>query len=171
MRKNRNESNAFNTADTRQTRRIGELEAELTNLSDGDAEFWSRPGFPANARESNLEDILQFESVGSGVSLFEGLQRIGMDLPPPEELDECQSERKAMEVVKALAALRIFLIGFDEMDGREFYSTLWHQTLWEGCYMKKRHPGAITLIDVSHKMLKSDMVKYLENLAKAESIQ
>jgi hypothetical protein len=157
--------------DPGQTNRIQKLEEELNDLAGGDAVFWASPACPADVRESNLEDILEFESVGSGISLFEGLQQQGLDLPSPEKLDEFQSVRKVTEVLHALAAMRIFLIGFEEMTGREFYATLWNQTLWEGCYVRKRNPGAFTLIDVSHKMLQSELLQFLENLAKTDSIQ
>jgi hypothetical protein len=65
------------------TDRTAELEAELRSLADGDAVFWTSQDCPAEVRESNLEDILAFESVGSGTSLFEGLQEHGVDLPQP----------------------------------------------------------------------------------------
>jgi len=51
-------------------------------------------------------------------------------------------------VLHALARLRIFLVGSTN-DRRESYSTIWNQTLWEGCYIEKRNPEACTLIDVS----------------------
>ncbi|MBZ5495756.1 MAG: hypothetical protein LAP85_05090 [Acidobacteriia bacterium] len=79
-----------------------------------------------------MEDILAFESVGSGTSLFEGLQERGLDLPLPEKLDEQQSAEKATEVLHALACLRVYLIGFENMTAREFYSTLWNQNTQEG---------------------------------------
>lgn len=160
----------FSGADPDRKVRIEELEERLSRLSEGDAVFWSSPGFPAEVHESNLEDILAFESVGSGVSLFEGLEQHGTDLPHPDTLDEHQSACKSMEVLRALEGLRIFLIGFEGMSAREFYSILWSQTLWEGCYVKKRNPGAITLIDVSHKMSHSDMERYLEDLQKAGTV-
>jgi hypothetical protein len=91
-------------------------------------------------------------------------------LPPPEKLNEIQSRRKVMEVLQALAELQIFLVGFDGMSSREFYRTLWEQTLWEGCYVRKRLPGAITLIDVSHKMLRSEMLQFLDALMKGSAV-
>ena len=159
-------SGIFNRVDPEQAGRIKKLQEDLNNLCGGDAIFKTSSACPADVQEAGLEDILAFESIGSGISLFEGLQRHGLDLPSPEKLDELQSQRKVMEVLNALADLRIFLIGFDEMNGREFYRTLWNQTLWEGCYVKKRHPGAITLIDVSHKMMQSEIQQYLANLIK-----
>jgi hypothetical protein len=148
-----------------------EMGKELEELAGGDALFWTAPDCPADLRKIHLEDIRAFESIGSGLSLFEGLQRNGIELPPPEKLDELQSERKVMEVLSVLADLRIFLIGFDGMSGREFYSTLWHRTLWEGCYVRKRIPGAITLIDISHRLLQSEMLQFLEDIRKSALIQ
>lgn len=165
------ESGSAGNADQERNGRIEKLKAELNDLAGGEAKFWASPDCPADVEEANLEDILEFESVGSGISLFEGLQLHGTDLPHPDKMNEFQSERKVMEVLYALEDLQIFLIGFDAMTGRELYSTLWHRTLWEGCYIRKRHPGAITLIDVSHKMSQSDLLQFLENFTKAETIQ
>jgi|WetSurMetagenome_2_1015567.scaffolds.fasta_scaffold512939_1 hypothetical protein len=159
-----NGSGISNEKDREQASRIEELRNELNSLSDGKAVFKSSSDITADILESNLEDVIAFESVGSGISLFEGLQQHGMKLQPPDKLNEFRSARKVMEIFRALEELRIFLIGFEEMNARELYSKLWHQTLWEGCYVKKRHPGAITLIDVSHKMRQSDIQQYLDDL-------
>jgi len=122
---------------------------------------------PPDVQETNLEDVIAFESVGSGPSLFEGLQANGVELPPPDQLDEDQSARKAEEVLHALAGIRVFLIGYAHMSARKFYRTLWHQTLWEGCYIEKRIPGAHTIIDVSHQMPRSALLEYLESMKSA----
>jgi hypothetical protein len=147
--------------------RAQQLEEELTRLADGDAFFWASKDCPVDLRESNLEDILAFESVGSGTSLFLGLQEHGMDLPNPEELNEQQSVAKVQEVLHALLELQIILVGFDDMSARKLYSTLWNETLWEGCYVKKRHPGAMTVIDVSHRIPHSEILKALGEIARS----
>ena len=159
-----------NKIDPKQADRIRKLQEDLNSLCGGEAVFKTSPALPADIQEASLEDILAFESVGTGISLFEGLQRHGMDLPPPEKLDELQSRRKALEVLNALADLQIFLVGFDQLSGRKLYRRLWSQTLWEGCYVKKRHPGAITIIDVSHKMSGSEIQQYLDNLMKQSAV-
>ncbi len=150
--------------------RAGKLEEELKRLADGDAVFWTSPSCPVDVWESNLEDVLAFESVGSGTSMFEGLEGHGVTLPRPEDLDERQSAVKSVEVMRALAELRIFLIGFENMNPRELYSRLWHETLWEGCYVEKRNPGAVTIIDVSHELPRSEILKRLEELTKGSTI-
>lgn len=151
--------------------RIEKLKADLLERCGGEAGAAASLKFPDGMDEADLEDILEFESVGSGISLFEGLEMNGTELPPPDKLNEFQSQRKVMEIFRALEKLRIFLIGFEDMTGRELYSLLWHQTLWEGCYVKKRNPFALTLIDVSHRIPRSEMRRFLESLTKAEPIQ
>lgn len=158
------ESSTSDKIDPKRTDRIKKLQEDLNDRSGGDAVFRTSASCPADIQEAHLEDIRAFESVGTGISLFEGLQTHGMDLPRPKQLNELQSRQKAMEVLQALADLKIFLVGFNRMSGCEFYRTLWHQTLWEGCYVKKRHPGSITVIDVSHKMNRLEIQRALDIL-------
>jgi hypothetical protein len=153
-----------------QRRRINKLQDTINDLSNGSSILKLSPNIPADIMESHLEDIVNFESVGSGTSLFEGLQQHGMKLPRPEELNEFLSSRKAMEIFRALDKLGVFLIGFEGMTARELYSILWNQTLWEGCYVKRLNPGSITLIDVSHKMKQSEIHQFLDDMMKPESI-
>jgi hypothetical protein len=168
--KTQNAYNCPNCADLEQACRIMKLQDEINNLSDGKAMFRVAPDCPADAYESDMEDIRAFEAVGSGISLFIGLQMHGMNLPPPEQLDKIQSAQKVKEVLEALEDLRIFLVGFEGMTACELYSTLYSQTLWEGCYIKKHNPGAVTVIDVSHKMQRSEIMQFLDNLSKRCSI-
>ncbi len=150
--------------------RASRLEEELRRTTGDNPVFWTSRNCPAELRESHLEDILAFESVGTGTSLFDGLQEHGLDLPHPDRLDERQSAEKAREVMLALQKLQILLIGFEHMSARQFYKTLWNQTLWEGCYVRKREPGALTIIDVSHSMPRSEVLKILEEAAKAGTV-
>ncbi len=153
-----------------QLNRASRLEEELRRTTGDDPVFWTSGNCPAELRESHLEDILAFESVGTGTSLFDGLQGHGLDLPHPDRLDEKQSAEKAGEVMHALQKLQILLVGFEHMSAREFYKTLWTQTLWEGCYVRKRQPGALTIIDVSHSLPRSEVIKIMEEAAKAGTV-
>ena len=157
------------SAEQARTDRIEELEGKLRELSDG--EYESAGNLPPEIRETYLEDVLSFESVGSGLSLFQGLEQHGVNLPPPEKLDEPQCIAKITEVLHALAGLRVFLVGFEQMSPREFYSTLFNETLWEGCYVEKRIPGAMTIIDVSHSMSRSEWRQFMEDLNKSQVVQ
>jgi hypothetical protein len=146
------------------------LEEEIRRLKEEDVMFWNARDCPADLKQIHLEDILAFESVGTGTSLFNGLIEHGMDLPSPETLDEEQSAKKVGEVLSALLELQIILAGFDHMSACECYRTLWNETLWEGCYVKKRLPGAFTIMDVSHSIPRSEIVKIMEEAARASSV-
>ncbi|RPJ59337.1 MAG: hypothetical protein EHM23_14390 [Acidobacteria bacterium] len=159
------------TADQERQSTIDGIEQRLTDLADGDMSSWASPDFPTADRQTYLEDVLAFESVGSGPSLFEGLEAHGVNLPRPEDLDQRQSLDKLREIVEALANVRVFLIGFEHLTPCEFYETLWNETLWEGCYVEKRHPGAMTLMDVSHSIPRSEIMQYLRDLQRRSSVQ
>lgn len=150
--------------------RINELEEELRLLSDGNVAFRMVNGCPPELRRVGLEDALAFESIESGISLFDGLQAHGLELPRPEVLDERQSAKKIEEVIFALLELHIVIIGFEGMSTREFYKTLWKETLWEGCYVPKKYPGSVTIIDVSRSIPKSEILKQLDEMMREHSI-
>jgi hypothetical protein len=144
---------------------IGMLETELNRLADGEAVFGpSSPQLSPEDEQTFLEDVLAFESLDKGVSLFLGLQRRGLKLPRPEELNEKKSAKKVTQILKALLKLGIILVGFDDLSPREFYAKLYHETLWEGCYVEKRQPGALTIMDVSHSMTRSEMEALMMSL-------
>ena len=81
--------------------------------------------------------------------------------------DPERSAEKVMEILVALAEIQVFVTGFEHLDAREAYSLLWNQTLWEGCYLEKGTPGAITVIDASHMMSKPDIEQFLKDLERA----
>lgn len=146
-----------------QAGRISRLQEDIKEVC-GQVLFGASPALPADVQEADLEDVLAFESVGKGVSLFEGLRKHGLDLPHPDKLNEKQSRRKSIEVLNALADLRIFLTGIEGMSGGKLYRTLWEQTLWEGCYVRKRNPAAITMIDVSRSAMRSKTGQLLDGI-------
>jgi|GEM_PF-837933 len=157
-------------ADSDRGERVRELEGQLSRLADGDYESWGSPTCPDDLREAHLQDVLAFESVESGTSLFEGLQEHGLELPRPEQLDEEESADKVLEIVNALAGLGVFLIGFEHLTACELYSTLFNETLWEGCYIKRKHPGSITMIDVSHGIPRSGIRRWLKSMCAASAV-
>ncbi|RPI28528.1 MAG: hypothetical protein EHM61_04730 [Acidobacteria bacterium] len=161
----------FVTKDQKREARIEEIEQELTRLADGDHESWIAPDYPLADRHAYMEDVLAFESVGSGPSLFEGLEAHGVSLPRPEDLDEDESLDKLREVVLALIDQGVFLIGFEHLSPRDFYSTLWNETLWEGCWVKRRNRKAITFMDVSHQLPRSEVMRYMADFQRLSRVQ
>ena len=164
-RENRNHQ-----ADAKELMQIRKLEAELEHLGKGRAMFWTAPDCPPEIRRAGLEDVLAFENIGTGISLFEGLLTRGVELPRPGTLNERQSATKVEEVMNALLELQIILVGFEKMSARQLYATLWQQTLWEGCYIEKRLAGAVTILDVSHSIPQAEMLQCLDDVMKMCSV-
>jgi hypothetical protein len=149
-------------------RLVAELKDQI--IRDHDAAFEIAEDIPLDVQEAHLKDIIAFESVSSGVSLFQGLEQHGVKLPRPETLSEKQCITKVLQVFRALAANGVLLIGYEEMDPISLYAKLWHETLWEGCYLENRPPGALTMIDVSRSMSGSDWRNLMEDLKKAPMV-
>ncbi len=149
---------------------VTQLEAELKRLAEGDTSFWRSKDCPTELRKSHLEDVLSFESLTSGPSLFQGLQAKGVDLPAPEQLDETQSAEKIDEILRALARVQVFVIGFEHLSNKQAYSQFWNETLWEGCYVEKKTPGAMTVIDASHSLTRPDFERFVGDLMRAQRV-
>jgi hypothetical protein len=143
------------------------LERELKRLSDGEFELLASPDCPPQLRKSYLEDVLAFESIHSGPSLFQGLQRKGLELPRPETLSERESADKVVEILEALAEIQVFVTGFEHMTPQEAYARFWNETLWEGCYAEKQTPGAITVMDASHQLSRTEVIDFMKDLQRA----
>ncbi len=150
--------------------RITQLEAELSRMADGDTSFWNREACPPEVRESHLGDVLAFESLSSGPSLFQGLQANGVALPPPKQLGESQCAEKVVEILKALACVQVFVVGFEHWSPKQAYTKFWEETLWEGCYVQKKTPGGITVIDASHSLTRSDFERLVGDMMRAQFV-
>ncbi len=140
------------------------LKEELRRLEQ-QAQAVEGPDPELELRMAHLQDIIAFESVEVGPTLFEGLRERGLALDPPELLTDAQCAERSIEITNALAEVGVFLFGHDLMGPREFYSTLWHETLHEGCYLKQRRSSAsVVVIDVSRRVPREVMASFLEFL-------
>lgn len=146
------------------------LEGHLPDLAIDDFVYGHAPDVSPEMLASHWSDILAFESRDSGPSLFEGLEKQGVTLPRPEELNEEQCGRKVLQVVVALLKIQVFILGLDHLSPSEAYSLLWNETLWEGCYVQKKTPGAVTIIDASHSLSQSEIRGFIEDLQKVNSV-
>lgn len=151
--------------------RVRALEEALRRLCGGDADCWTAHDCPEDLWEAHLEDVLAFENVGVGLSLFEGLEMHGLRLPRPETLNEKQSRKKVFEILQALLGLQVMLAGFEHLSGRQLYRTLFEDTLWDGCYVKKKRPELVTIIDMSRTPRRTEQRLRMIAMAKARTVQ
>jgi hypothetical protein len=64
-------------------------------------------------------------------SLAKQLIRNGVELPPPDRLDDLSLSAKLNEIIEGLAKLRNYLVHTDHLSDRELYEQLWNDTLNE----------------------------------------
>jgi hypothetical protein len=76
------------------------------------------------------QGVLDYE-VAPVTTDFELLARAGVDLPPPDSLPDADLTAKVWEVIRQLAARRVFLERTNHLSDRELYARLWHKTLRE----------------------------------------
>ena len=80
--------------------------------------------------EAFLENVLALETHGF-VCPFDALTCDGFELPPPEKLDDDALTVKLGELIRVLAARRLFLHSTDHLSDRELYTWLWSDGLRE----------------------------------------
>lgn len=79
---------------------------------------------------------------------------------------------RAIQITDELAEVGVFLFGHEYMQPREFYSTLWHPTLREGCYLKQRKsPVSVVMVDVSRRIPREVMKSFIEFLQGGSQVQ
>lgn len=146
-----------------QEQRIRELKEEAEKAAGGDMmslEF-DVPGAPPGIREKFWENVLAWEKA-PWTSQFEQLRKQGIDLPPPEELDDASVSKKLRELVEALASRNVFVGHTDHLSDRQLYEQLYHETLHEATKDVPLDPSAFCTIDMAGSGSEED----LETLAK-----
>jgi hypothetical protein len=111
--------------------------AEQANAWD-DSRFDPAEDLPEMS-DAILQDACDCQS-GPLTSCFAQLTERGVDLPPPDALDDTTLHAKLWEVIHALATFDTYLYHTDHLSDRELYAALWHETLHEA--MTERPPGS-----------------------------
>ena len=85
---------------------------------------------PPEVAEGFINSIERWENA-PWTTHIERLRRVGLEAPPPEELDDDQLTAKLWELIEALAEMRTFIESTDHLSDRELYEHLWRDTLHE----------------------------------------
>jgi hypothetical protein len=85
---------------------------------------------PPEMAESFYDHIAAWENAPIGC-YFDELLRVGVELPPPDELDDAAVTAKLWEIFETLARMQVFFSGTDHLSDRELYVNLWGDTLRE----------------------------------------
>src|SRR5206468_622242 len=116
------------SANKGQQDRIEELKRRIREATGQQPVFGIANECPPDIEEAFLRQILEFETAEEK-SLFATLQKHGIALPSPDELDDAELYLKLWEVIHALADLGVFLCSTDHLSDRELYAHLWCDAL------------------------------------------
>jgi hypothetical protein len=88
------------------------------------------PNCPPEVHAAFLEHVEALENAPMS-TLYKELTARGVEVPPPEEVDDEHLHEKLWEIIHALAKMRTYMDCTDHMSDRELYEKLWNESLHE----------------------------------------
>ena len=117
--------------------------------------------------EEFLEHILFMEGVDEQ-PLFELLEKGGIQLPQPADLDDVQLRTKLWEVIKGMSLLGCYLSSTDHLSDRQLYEVLWRDILREPTSVCPNNADAACHIDILAGCSEEDLMLQLKYYADEE---
>ena len=127
-----------------QEKRIEKLRAELGELG---GTFSENSDMPADLEEEFLKQVLAFETAEPS-TVLQWLEDAGLEVPPPNQLDDEQLHAKLWEVIKRMASLGAYLHSTNHLSDRELYENLFNESLREEAVLFPENPGFVYGIDL-----------------------
>ena len=115
--------------DAEREQRIAAIKEQLQRIAGGKMICHESPSMSLEQREQFWERILACESEGPYTSDFERLVKRGIELPPPDALDDGSLTVKLWEVIHTLDELHVLLECTNHLSDRELYTQLWTHSL------------------------------------------
>jgi hypothetical protein len=145
--------------------RINQMEEELKDLSGGQmVSGGASEDCPPEVKEKFLEHVLKFER-GEWTTHVELLKGLGIELPPPDELDDAAVTARLWEVIRGLERLHTYLYCTNHLSDRELYTHLWKDALREHTVDMSSEPGAACHLDLLGSGNEEDTRLYLKHYA------
>jgi len=146
---------------------IQEMEKRLDRLAGGKADMGFSATCPDEIHEKFLESVLAFEEAEQ-VTLFEELAKGGLQLPPPDQLDDERLGSKLWEVIRGMALLGAYLHNTNHLSDRELYCLLWTEILRDPTVLMPVNPDFAQNIDIIGSGSEEDIRLYLKYYADEE---
>lgn len=147
-----------------QEERIAKLRHELEKLG-GSA--MSLESMPADMEEEFLRQVLEYETA-EPISLFRLLENSGLEIPPPDQLDEPSLSLKLKEIVERMASLGAYLLHTNHLADRELYNYLYLDGLREEAVLFPENQSYAYMIDLTGSGSETDNQIYLRYYAGEE---
>jgi hypothetical protein len=143
--------------------RVNELPCESRELANGKVHFWESEECPPGIAEQFWKQVVDFEKSPCSTHFQQLLDR-GVDLPPPDQLNDRQLHAKLWQVIDSLAQMQVFLLSTNHFSDRELYENLWSQALREDTF-----PGMTCILDLVSSGSDQDIEYWLKYYADEET--
>ncbi len=150
-----------------QEERIAKLRQELEKLGGSSMSLES---MPADMEEEFLRQVLEYENA-EPISLFRLLENSGLEIPPPDQVDDHHLPIKLLAIVERMATLGAYLLHTNHLTDRELYVYLYHDGLREEAVLFPENPSYAYMIDLTGSGSDADNQTYLKYYADEEHRQ
>lgn len=147
-----------------QEERIAKLRQELEKLGGSTTSLGS---MPADMEEDFLRHVLEYETA-EPISLLRLLENSGLEILPPEKLDDETFNIKLKEIVERMASLGAYLLHTNHLTDRQLYEYLFHEGLREEAVLFPENPSYAYMIDLTGSGSEEDNQVYLKYYADEE---
>lgn len=144
-----------------QEERIARLRQQVEKLGGG---TMSLESMPADMEEEFLRHVLEYESA-EPISLLRLLENSGLEVPPPEQIDDENLTLKLKEIIDRMASLGAYLLHTDHLSDRALYEYLYHDGLREEAVLFPENPSYAYMIDLTGSGSDEDNQIYLKYYA------
>jgi hypothetical protein len=144
-----------------QEERIAKLRQEVEKLGGS---TMSLESMPADMEEEFLRHVLEYENA-EPISLLRLLENSGLEVPPPDRLDDSGVTIKLQEIVARMASLGTYLLHTDHLSDRALYEYLYHDGLREEAVLFPENPSYAYMIDLTGSGSEEDNQIYLKYYA------
>ena len=144
-----------------QEERINKLRDELEKLGGNTSTLES---MPADMEEEFLRHVLEYETAEQ-ISLLRLLENSGLEVPPPESLDDDALKIKLKDIIDRMASVGSYLLHTNHLSDRDLYEYLYHEALREETVLFPENPSYAYMIDLTGSGSEDDNQTYLKYYA------
>ncbi|HEX5834844.1 MAG TPA: hypothetical protein VFY34_13375 [Pyrinomonadaceae bacterium] len=144
-----------------QEERIAKLRQEVQKLGGNTVSLES---MPADMEEEFLRHVLEYESA-EPISLLRLLENSGLEVPPPDQLDDESLTIKLKDVIERMASLGAYLLHTDHLSDRALYEYLYLDGLRAEAVLFPENPSYAYMIDLTGSGSEEDNLIYLKYYA------
>jgi hypothetical protein len=144
-----------------QEERIAKLRQEVEKLGGS---TMSLESMPADMEEEFLRHVLEYEHA-EPISLLRLLENSGLEIPPPDRLDDHALTTKLRAIVERMATLGAYVLHTNHLSDRALYEYLYHDGLREEAVLFPENPSYAYMIDLTGSGSEEDNQTFLKYYA------